>query len=171
MGFKDFNVMNSAMLAKQAWRILRNPNALWVEVLKSCYFPDTEFMQAKKGRFDSWAWKSLMHGRDVLRRTGRWVVGNGEKIKIEDDNWILYGAKAKLRTGCGATWVREIIDQNNRGWDVRKIRDLFDPSSVLQVFQTPIRWTQGEDFLIWPHTKSGEYSVKSGYYVFRNLEQ
>lgn len=34
MGFKDFNHLNSAMLAKQAWRVLTNPNALWVSVFE-----------------------------------------------------------------------------------------------------------------------------------------
>lgn len=171
MGFKDFNDLNSAMLAKQAWRVLKNPNALWVTVLKNCYFPDSNFMQVERKRNDSLAWASLLHGRDILRSAGRWVVGDGASINIETDNWLVSGTKARLGNGGGATWVRELIDQNSRGWDVRKVRDLIDHSFVLQVLQTPMRWTDGEDSLIWPHTKTGEYSVKSGYHIIRRMKQ
>lgn len=46
LGFKDFTPMNYALLAKQAWRVIQNPNALWVTVLKSLYFPNSVFVRA-----------------------------------------------------------------------------------------------------------------------------
>ncbi|CAN1273518.1 Uncharacterized mitochondrial protein AtMg00310 [Linum perenne] len=49
LGFKKFSDFNLALLAKQGWRILTNPEALWVRLLKSLYFPKTDFLQAKKG--------------------------------------------------------------------------------------------------------------------------
>lgn len=61
MGFKDFDFMNSAMLAKQAWRILQNPNSLWAQVLKSIYFPNGELLRAKRGRNDSLEFESVEH--------------------------------------------------------------------------------------------------------------
>lgn len=109
MGFKDFNDLNSAMLAKQGWRVLTNPNALWVFVLKSCYFPNFNFMQAKRRRNYSWAWASLLHGRDMLRKGGRWIVGNGESIDIEADNWLVSGAKARLRNEGGLLELESLL--------------------------------------------------------------
>lgn len=53
MGFKDFEVMNSAMLAKQAWRVIHFPDALWVRILKASYFPNTDFVRAKRKRNES----------------------------------------------------------------------------------------------------------------------
>lgn len=47
MGCKDFSDMNSAMLAKQAWRVIKSPHSLWVRVLKSIYYPECEFIRAK----------------------------------------------------------------------------------------------------------------------------
>lgn len=41
LGFKDFSDMNFALLAKQAWRVIQNPQALWVRELQSLYFPDS----------------------------------------------------------------------------------------------------------------------------------
>lgn len=34
MGFKDFTIMNQALLAKQAWRLANNQNTLWAQILK-----------------------------------------------------------------------------------------------------------------------------------------
>lgn len=52
-GFKDFSNLNSALLAKQAWRVINNPNALWVRVLQSIYYPQGNFIRAKRQRQDS----------------------------------------------------------------------------------------------------------------------
>lgn len=56
MGFKDFNLMNSTHLAKQAWRAIHNPKSLWVRVLKEIYHPGESFINAKRKRNASWSW-------------------------------------------------------------------------------------------------------------------
>lgn len=38
--FQDFAAFNSALLAKQVWRMIKSPSSFWVEVLKGLYFPD-----------------------------------------------------------------------------------------------------------------------------------
>lgn len=64
MGFKDFNAMNSAHLAKQAWRAIQNPEALWVQILQSIYHLGSYFFHSTRKRNDSWVWASILHGRD-----------------------------------------------------------------------------------------------------------
>lgn len=62
LGFKDFALMNSSLLAKQAWRVVKNPNALWVKVLKALYFPDSDFLKAIRGCNVSWVWSFMVGG-------------------------------------------------------------------------------------------------------------
>lgn len=49
LGFKEINCFNKALLANQAWRALKNLQALWVRIMKAIHYPYTNFLDAKKG--------------------------------------------------------------------------------------------------------------------------
>ena len=88
MGFRNLQTFNKAMLAKQLWRILQNPNSLVARVLKSRYFPNEDILNAKLGSSPSYFWKSIHSSLDVIRKGTRWRVGNGKLIHIWDDKWL-----------------------------------------------------------------------------------
>lgn len=140
LGFKDFADMNSALLAKQAWRVIQNPDSLWVRVLKATYFPREEFIRANRTRNGSWMWGSLCHGRDILKMASRWAVGTGERILIIEDNWLISGLKIDEEIPPNILKVADILDSTNRAWDIGKIRRSFSPAIAIQIFQTPIAW-------------------------------
>ena len=47
LGFRDLKAFNLALLAKQGWRIIQNPDSLLHRVLKAKYFKSTCFMEAQ----------------------------------------------------------------------------------------------------------------------------
>lgn len=49
MGFRNLNDFNSALLTKQCWRIIHEPESFWVKVLKDRYFPHELFLNTKRG--------------------------------------------------------------------------------------------------------------------------
>lgn len=49
IGFRDLEDFNKSLLAKQVWRMIENPNALWVKVLKAKYFPVVDILKARRG--------------------------------------------------------------------------------------------------------------------------
>ena len=82
MGFQDLQAFNLAMLAKQGWQILTNPNFIMARVFKARYFPHDNILSSKKGRSPSYAWRSIHNSLEVIRKGARWRVGNGHKIHI-----------------------------------------------------------------------------------------
>lgn len=54
--FKDFEDMNTALLAKEAWRLIQEPDSYWASTLKGIYFHKTTFWNATKQRGSSWVW-------------------------------------------------------------------------------------------------------------------
>ena len=79
MGFKELVLFNDAFLARQTWRLLHNQNSLFYQVFKSKFFPNCSILEAKEGRGSSYAWRSILRGREVIWRGAKWRVGDGEK--------------------------------------------------------------------------------------------
>ena len=45
--------MNSALLAKQAWRLYQQTQSLWVKFPQAIYFPQEDFLRANKQKNSS----------------------------------------------------------------------------------------------------------------------
>lgn len=88
MGFRDLKAFNLALLAKQGWRILQQPNSLVHRVYKAKYFPKEMFLDAQVGRRPSYVWRSILAARDIIKKGSRWCIGNGQRIHIWKDSWI-----------------------------------------------------------------------------------
>ena len=88
MGFRDPEAFNQALLAKQAWCILQVPTSLCARVLKARYFQDNSILSASCPASGSFTFRSILHGRDLLREGLIWRVGAGLNINIHHDSWI-----------------------------------------------------------------------------------
>jgi hypothetical protein len=50
LGFRDFEIFNLSLLARQAWRIMENPETLSARILTSVYFPGKDLLSAELGK-------------------------------------------------------------------------------------------------------------------------
>lgn len=57
-------------------------------ILKARYFPESDFLEAKKGSKPSFVWSSMLETQEIIRKGSRWRVGDGESIMICKDNWL-----------------------------------------------------------------------------------
>lgn len=60
MGFQDFSNFNQTLVTKQGWRILKFPDSLVARVLKTRYFQNKDFLNAKLGSNPSFIWRSIL---------------------------------------------------------------------------------------------------------------
>ncbi|KAM1318298.1 hypothetical protein ACFX13_003583 [Malus domestica] len=66
LGFRDLYAFNQALLAKQAYVFLHDPEALVFRVFKAQYFPTIEFLDAQVNSNSSYVWRSIVASRPVL---------------------------------------------------------------------------------------------------------
>ena len=88
MGFRKLQAFNLAMLAKQGWRLVLNPDSLVARIYKAKYYQHGDVFKAKLVSNPSYAWRSIMNGLEMVKRVTRWRVGNGNLIHIWEDKWL-----------------------------------------------------------------------------------
>lgn len=87
-GFRDFTAFNLALLGKQGWRFLSNPDTLVSRVFKAKYYPKGEFFEAKLGHNPSFIWRSIWKSHALLKDGFRWKVGSRDSIRVWKDPWL-----------------------------------------------------------------------------------
>ncbi|PNY08539.1 ribonuclease H [Trifolium pratense] len=129
MGFRDIRAFNEALLAKQGWRILTEPNSLVAKILKAKYFPHGNFLQATQGKKSSYSWQSIQKASWILKKGCFWLVENGQNINIWEDRWI-------NPQGNSTTWTPKPINTN-----LEKVKDLINPTTHTLLQKGPFNST------------------------------
>ena len=131
MGFKEIEKFNNALLAKQVWRMINNPESLCHRVFKARFFPDCSILEARDSIVGSYAWKSILCAGDVIQRGMVWRVGMGERVRIKEDRWLpekTNGLVISLLSQVAAeTKVSSLIDQDQARWNEEMVQNLFLP--------------------------------------------
>lgn len=120
LGFRDVELFNLALLARQVWRLLQEPDTLSARVLRARYYPGANILDASLGQAPSQVWRSLLEGRDVLSLGLIRRIGSGAGTRIWSDNWLPRDYKLRpiyARTADPPTMVSALIDPVTRSWD------------------------------------------------------
>ena len=88
LGFRSLSNFNSAMLSKQAWRVISNPSSLIARIYKARYYPHSSFWNAPSHHSPSFSWRSISGSMELLRDNVIWQVGEGSQISVFQDNWL-----------------------------------------------------------------------------------
>ncbi|KAK6124264.1 hypothetical protein DH2020_042016 [Rehmannia glutinosa] len=164
MGFRDLELFNQALLAKQVWRLIDRPHSLVSRIFKAKYFPQASIFEAVVGSRPSYTWRSLIWGRDLLRDGIRWRVGNGRNINIVSDPWLPRPFSFKPVTPSNLISAHHVADLISEGqWNTQLVRQNFWPLDRDLILSIPLSHSNPPDKIIWHYEKSGNYSVRSGY--------
>lgn len=59
LGFRDLHGFNLALLGKQCWHLMKNPEALVSRLLKARYYPNSSLLQATRTGGSSYTWSRI----------------------------------------------------------------------------------------------------------------
>ncbi|XP_075640575.1 uncharacterized protein LOC142612360 [Castanea sativa] len=166
-GFKEIEKFNDALLAKQVWRMINNPNSLCHRVFKARFFPTCSILEAKDSNTGSYAWKSILSVRDVIQKGMVWRIGNGHDVRIKEDRWLQGSPTSPiispLPTVAAETKVQTLINPELGVWRDDCVNQLFLPQEASAILGIPLSCRCPPDKIAWGCTPSGVFSTSSAY--------
>ncbi|KAL6227352.1 hypothetical protein ACLB2K_001311 [Fragaria x ananassa] len=173
LGFRNMELFNQALLAKQVWRLMQQPDSLASRVLRAKYYPDGLILSARANSGASYAWRSLVKGIELLSKGIRYQIGSGRDVSVWQDPWIprpyTFRPYSGMMEGLEELKVADLIDPDNREWMRDWLEELFFADEVELIMRIPLSLRNREDKLVWHFDRHGLYSVRSGYHVARRL--
>ena len=99
-------------------------------------------------------------------------MGNGKDISIWGAPWLLSTSEPKVNNPMGIDFleikVNSLINPHTRNWDMDLLKALLTPKEAQLIRSIPLGNASARGRVIWPYTKFGVYTVKSGYYLLSN---
>uniref|UniRef100_A0A803QCG6 Reverse transcriptase domain-containing protein n=1 Tax=Cannabis sativa TaxID=3483 RepID=A0A803QCG6_CANSA len=171
---KKFCNQLESMMANFWWGTNQNGTKIhWKSrLLKHRYFSTTSFLDANIGHSPSYTWQSICWGRELLVKGMRFKVGNGHHISCGTDPWIPSHTNFKpiSYNGPPNMSVSSLITEQ-RVWNLEMLNSFFQPIDVEKILTIPLSFFASNDRLIWHHSTSGSYNVKSGFHLASSLEE
>ena len=141
--------------------------SLFFRVFKAKFFPNGTILDANDFASASYAWKSILKGRELILKGALWRVGDGKQIKIWVDNWLPTRNQPKVTSpmifGQQNSAVEVMINQSTRRWREEIIDHCFNETEAEIIKSIPLSSYTQSDTLVWPFTPNGQYTMNSRY--------
>lgn len=177
LGFLELHDFNIALLAKQLWRLIQFPNSLLARVLRGRYYNRSSPLEERKVYSPSYGWRSIMAARPLLISGLRKTIGAGQNTCVWTEPWIPDIDARPPRPAERVTYrdpkllVHSFIRRDTRDWDTNLLLDYFHPEDIPLILKLRPSNTWSMDGYAWSYTKSGVYSVKSGYARLQKIKR
>ncbi|XP_013751397.2 uncharacterized protein LOC106453727 [Brassica napus] len=162
LGLRDIQLFNQTLLAKQAWRLLTNPNCLLARVLlgKCCH--KKSFLEAQLPKVCSHGWRSTLHGRDLLKGNVGKAIRNGVKTKVWKESWISLDSNLRpfgpIPENALDLTVADLLTTDMK-WNRKIIEELL-PQVAKEIQMIQPGHAHAEDIFVW-HPLQSETTTKA----------
>ncbi|XP_024010239.1 LOW QUALITY PROTEIN: uncharacterized protein LOC112085271 [Eutrema salsugineum] len=175
LGFRTIEDFNITLLAKQLWRLLRFPDSLLCRVLKGRYFRYCNPLEVSASNRPSYGWRSIMAAKPLLTSGIRKIIGSGFDTCVWSEPWIrdipARPSKGLHEDRDPLLYVNTLIDFETKRWKLDRLQELFPPEEITLILGLRPSQVFSRDGYSWIFTKSGNYTVKSGYWNARALSR
>ncbi|CAL1353630.1 unnamed protein product [Linum trigynum] len=168
-GLRSIQKANMVMLAKSGWRLIKEKDALWTQVVKTKYGSSKENLDLLRPvQGSSFTWKSLAAASTLLRSGCAWNIKNGTATKFWLDPWILQGPlKDMALEEIPAERLEEMVaDLTNEDgmWCTERFAGLLPMDIQDKITSAAVdKFSTEKDTLFWTLSSNGKFSTKTAY--------
>ncbi|XP_074299560.1 uncharacterized protein LOC141630687 [Silene latifolia] len=164
--------LNQSLLAKLAWRILKQPHSLLGRFLGPKYKLSAATVLSgltMSTSSVSWGCRGVLWGAELLTLNLAWQIGYPSLLDVWNDKWVHGRTLSQcLSLSAHDLQCRRPLQvcqlQNAYGnWDIDLVRSLCGETAIPLVMAIAIPLEDTPDSIFWAPSKTGIYSVKSGY--------
>uniref|UniRef100_A0A803NX31 Reverse transcriptase zinc-binding domain-containing protein n=1 Tax=Cannabis sativa TaxID=3483 RepID=A0A803NX31_CANSA len=170
LGFKKFEDLNFALVAKLGWNLAAGSNAVWCQVFKDKYFRrSSSFWSTPKSSSWSYGARSIVATREFIRDESCFMIGNGDLVDIWNSPWLpsyeweRYEASFNPRIREKGVRISSLFTPKSGGWNREALETWFLPGLVKDALEVPRLPLVAKDELFWKSAPDGLFSVKRAY--------
>ncbi|CAN1853551.1 Putative ribonuclease H protein At1g65750 [Linum perenne] len=156
---------------------MQDSERLWVRVLQSKYFRETESgLELRNLSSKSSLWKGLSKEWESMLTGARSAIRNGWETQFCTTRWVDSGARlldAVEDSDVEIDLSESVVDYVNADgqWDIEKLMNMLPADQVSVVIgMSPPREESGEDQWAWSGEPNGKFSIKSAYWLLYNQD-
>lgn len=121
LGFRDFRLVNKALMAKQFWRVVQRPTSVAGQWIHHKYVKPNSNLELKRSSLQSVCWKGIACNAEFIKQRLRWQLGNGTKIDISSRFWPWQRNNPR-----GTATVAELFNDLKDAWDMTKLDNFYN---------------------------------------------
>ena len=124
----------------------------------------------------SFRWHSIMAAKPLLISGLRKTIGTGRDTRVWSEPWIPDSVARPPKPAGHIVYrlpqliLHSFIRNDTKEWDLQLLREFFHLKNIPLIFGLKPTRSLALDGSVWNHTRSGVYSIKSGYGLLRSTK-
>ncbi|XP_078154682.1 uncharacterized protein LOC144550407 [Carex rostrata] len=170
LGIRDLGTVNEALLTKLLWRVAKEHNTQWVDIVRAKYFPRSLLWQSKRDYRCTIFWRAIMSLRSKLLPLLSLNLVSGDCSAFGQPWSAVTMQHVPQNMAQMQLKVKDLIDDETGCWDVQQLINCFGHMACMHILGNVRppgtgldQDEQGRDKLIFSLTANGIFSVKKMY--------